>query len=323
MTELASAFPLFTLATITYNSGKWVKQAIESVLASSFIDFEYLISDDCSTDDTWKIIETYKDERIKAWRNENNIGEYPNRQKVLNEAKGKYIFYIDGDDVLYKDTLQTLQNYITFFPNAGMIWGIPTREIDFAILPYEFTPEQVIKLIYLTRLPLFSVIGFAETVFNTKLLKLIGGFHASHLIGDIYVKRKLALASNVVMIPEGLSYWRRSENQASSRAHKNYRVFIDMHNINMEILLDKNLPLSEEIREIAQVNVKISEVKRLVENTLLKGRIRDFFMLCKRLGFSIADLKYLFKKGNYSYKPIHDISIPLQNEYNFKNTKPV
>ena len=314
--------PLFTIATISYNSSAWIKYAIESVLASNFKDFEYLISDDCSTDDTWEIIQSYKDPGIKAWRNENNIGEYPNRQKVLNEAKGKYIFYIDGDDVLYKDTLHRLHNYITFFPKAGMIWGIPTREIDFAILPYEFTPEQVIKLIYLTRIPLFSVIGFAETVFNTKLLKLIGGFHASYLIGDIYVKRKLALTSNVVMIPEGLSYWRRSENQASTRAHKNYRVFIDMHSINMEILFDKHFPLSEEIRKIARINVKISEIKRMVVNTLFKGRIRDFFMLYKQLDFSFADFRYLFKKGDYSYKPINDISAPLQNEYNFKNNEP-
>ena len=93
--------PLFTVATITYNSSRWVRQAIESVLASSYTDFEYIISDDCSTDDTWDIIQEYKDGRIKAWRNQTNIGEYPNRNIVLRQAKGKYFLFIDGDDLTY------------------------------------------------------------------------------------------------------------------------------------------------------------------------------------------------------------------------------
>jgi glycosyltransferase involved in cell wall biosynthesis len=52
--------PKVTIATITYNSEKFVAQAIESVLAQSFTDFEYLISDDCSTDTTWDITCKYR-----------------------------------------------------------------------------------------------------------------------------------------------------------------------------------------------------------------------------------------------------------------------
>ena len=132
--------PLFTVATIAYNSAKWIKLTIESVLASSFTDFEFLILDDCSTDETWKIIQQYNDPRIRAWRNESNLGEYPNRNKVLNEANGKYILYIDGDDLLYKETLTRLSNYISFFPNAAAFWGVPN--MDVAIYPYELSPEQ-------------------------------------------------------------------------------------------------------------------------------------------------------------------------------------
>lgn len=312
--------PFFTVVTITYNSSQWVREAIESVLVSTFYEFEYLISDDCSTDDTWEIIQKYNDPRIRAWRNESNIGEYPNRNKVLNEAKGKYIFYLDGDDILYKDTLKNIHRYVTYFPDAGVVWGIPIREIDFAVLPYEFTPEQVIQLIYLTRLPFFSVIGFAETFFKTDLLKTVG-FTKKYLVGDTYIKRKLALTSTTLMIPEGFSYWRQSENQASQKINENYRSFIDMHFINDEILNDADLPLTKELKEVALENTKISEVKLLIKNTLLSGKPKDFFYLYKKLNFSIYDFKYLFKKGRYNYMPVSDISMPLLNEYNLKKSE--
>ena len=181
--------PLFTVATITYNSGKWVRQAIESVLASSFIDFEYIISDDCSTDDSWEIIQQYNDPRIKALKNEKNIGEYPNRNKVLNEAKGKYLLFVDGDDVLFKNTLRNLSEYTESFPDAEMIWGVQPSNIDFAIMPYLFNPKDLTRLIYGTSIPL-AIIGFAETIFRIKELTSAGGFSERYSIGDVYIKKK-------------------------------------------------------------------------------------------------------------------------------------
>lgn len=308
--------PLFTIATITYNSSAWVKWTIESVLASSFIDFEYIISDDFSQDNTWEIVSSYKDERIRRWKNEQNIGEYANRNKILFEAKGQYIFFIDGDDILYKDALSSLCNFLKEFKNAGMVWGVPVREIDFAVLPYEFSPSEIMRFIYFSFLP-FSIMGLAETIFNTKQLQSIGGFSTEFIIGDTYVKRKLALTSNVILIPEGLSFWRRSENQASRRAGKNHLSFLDMHFINIEILKDPKLPFTEVERQSAIENIKISEIKLLLKNTILKGSLSDFFILYKKLNLRFSDFKYLFKKGNYDYKPIKDTSEPLMNHYNF------
>ena len=92
--------PLVSVITVTYNSEAYVRDAIESILASSYVNFELLIQDDQSVDSTWTIIGEYKDTRIKAVRNEVNIGEYPNRNRALERVTGKYVLFIDGDDMI-------------------------------------------------------------------------------------------------------------------------------------------------------------------------------------------------------------------------------
>src|ERR1039458_6787046 len=97
--------PKVTVAMVTFNSAKYVAQAIESILAQDFSSFELLICDDCSTDQTWAIIQGYVDTRIRAIRNDKNIGEYANRNQALFRAEGKYLIFIDGDDYLYPHCL--------------------------------------------------------------------------------------------------------------------------------------------------------------------------------------------------------------------------
>lgn len=306
--------PLFTVATITYNSGRWVRQAIESILASSFTDFELLISDDCSSDDTWDIIQQYSDPRIKAWRNEENIGEYPNRNKVLAEARGRYLLFVDGDDILYKDSLQRISNYINFFPNPIMIWAIP--QPSFIVFPYLVKPETLFLYEYFS-LNKWSIIGFAETFFLVEQLKNIGGFSNRFVIGDVYVKRKLAMYGNTLLIGSGVCFWRTSLNQASQRARVNYSILRNTVAIDNAIFADPNFPLSDSQKKQAQQNLKITMVKLTIRNTLLKGRVRDFLTLFKEFEMSIVDFRLLFYKGKYDYDLSCSGENPLFNNYNF------
>ena len=76
--------PTVTVVMVTYNAEPFVSEAIESVLAQEFADFELLICDDASTDSTWDRIRCHSDHRIRAIRNPVNIGEYPNRNQALH-----------------------------------------------------------------------------------------------------------------------------------------------------------------------------------------------------------------------------------------------
>ena len=92
--------PLVSLLMTSYNREKYIGFAIESVLASTYTNWELIIVDDGSIDKTVEIAQQYekKDGRIRFYRNEKNLGDYPNRNKAASYAGGKYIKYVDADD---------------------------------------------------------------------------------------------------------------------------------------------------------------------------------------------------------------------------------
>lgn len=86
----------------TYNYGNYIAETIESVLAQNFTDFELLIIDDCSSDQTVQIVEPYakQDSRIRFIVNTVNLGMVENWNSCLEQAKGEYIKFVFGDDLL-------------------------------------------------------------------------------------------------------------------------------------------------------------------------------------------------------------------------------
>ena len=85
--------PAISVLMTTYNREKYVGEAIESVLNSTFKNFELVIVDDRSKDQTVEIVRNWqaKDDRVKRYINEQNLGDYPNRNQAAAHATGKYL----------------------------------------------------------------------------------------------------------------------------------------------------------------------------------------------------------------------------------------
>ena len=83
----------------TYNCGRFIAESIRSVLVQTYPNWELIIVDDCSTDDTAQLIGSFADKRIHYMRNEHNSGAALTRNKALREAQGRYIAFLDADDV--------------------------------------------------------------------------------------------------------------------------------------------------------------------------------------------------------------------------------
>lgn len=105
----------YTVTISAYNIEKYVERAIKSVTSQTFKDFELIIVDDCSTDDTYNIIKKYEDnENIRVLKTPQNTGTASGTRNVaMDNAKGKYLLFLDGDDVLYdENTLENINNLI-------------------------------------------------------------------------------------------------------------------------------------------------------------------------------------------------------------------
>lgn len=92
--------PLISVITPAYNSERFIGETISSVLQQTYTNWEMIIVDDCSTDDTREIVKEYqsKDQRIKLFTLEENSGSAVARNKAMDEAAGKYIAFLDSDD---------------------------------------------------------------------------------------------------------------------------------------------------------------------------------------------------------------------------------
>ncbi len=103
-----------SIAMATYNGGRFIREQLDSILNQTEQDFELIICDDCSTDDTYSIVSEYsrKDKRIKCFCNESNMGFKRNFEKAISLCTADYIALSDQDDVWLPDHLELLINNI-------------------------------------------------------------------------------------------------------------------------------------------------------------------------------------------------------------------
>ena len=101
-------YGLVSIITPSWNCGKFVEETIQSVLAQTYANWELLFQDDCSTDNTKEIVLAYaeKDKRIKYACNAQNSGAAITRNNALKRAKGKWIAFLDSDDLWLPNKLE-------------------------------------------------------------------------------------------------------------------------------------------------------------------------------------------------------------------------
>lgn len=106
--------PLITVYMPVFNAAKFLDQSIQSILTQTFSDFEFIIVDDASTDNSWKIIKSYakKDSRIIALKNHINLGVSLTSNIAISKARGKFLARMDADDISLPDRLKNQISYL-------------------------------------------------------------------------------------------------------------------------------------------------------------------------------------------------------------------
>ncbi len=250
--------PLVTVVTVTYNSADYVRDAIESILASSYTNFELIIGDDCSTDSTWEIIQEYKDPRIVAYRNEQNLKEYPNRNKAISLAKGEYLLFIDGDDMIYPHGLEFMVRMLDAFPTCGMAIRSGFRNNLF--YPVIITPTQFYREQYFGTG--FMGTALTNVFFRTNVLIEVGGFSLESKIGDEFIRYKIAARYDSLLINDDLTWWRETPGQASRAIAKDGITILESYKLFFQFIDHRDCPLPQIERNRARHNlyIKLSRV---------------------------------------------------------------
>lgn len=117
------SWPRVSVYVVSHNYGRFLEQAIESVLRQYYAGWELLLFDDGSTDNTMEIIRLYEgDSRIRVFKT-NNVGLPAVANLALSEARGEYIIRLDGDDIFDENILLVLVNYLDLNPKCALVFS--------------------------------------------------------------------------------------------------------------------------------------------------------------------------------------------------------
>jgi glycosyltransferase involved in cell wall biosynthesis len=216
----------------TYNCGKFIKASVESVLNQSFTNFELLVIDDGSTDNTHEIIRNIKDSRLIYIKTENN-GVSSARNKGIEISKGEYIAFLDADDLWEKSKLELQVNALDHNPNIGFVFTdlCHFNENDiiqaslFATIP-EFSEMRTTKggdnkchvitddtFNTLVNLPVF-VTCIPTSMFRSNLIKEIRFPVGVRLAEDYYFMLRIYNLTNAAYLADALVKVRRHDSNS-------------------------------------------------------------------------------------------------------------
>lgn len=289
--------PMVSVLMTVYNRAKYIRQAIESVLSSTYGNFELILVDDGSKDASVEIIREYvaKDLRVKLHINEKNLGDYPNRNRAASLARGKYLKYVDADDMIYPHGLEVMVTMMEQFPDAG--YGLASLDQDKdRIYPFMLTSREAYYRHYFKsrlfhKAPLSAIIR--KEAFDS-----IGGFTGKRYIGDYEMWHLLSARYPVVLMPQGVVWYREHEEQEMQHNRTDHTVPFKYLKCSEEMLKSSDCPLDPVEKKAALEKIYWNQSRYILgigKNHSLK-MMRE---LKAQTGFSYAGiLRRVIKKSN-------------------------
>lgn len=275
--------PLVSVLMTAYNREKYIAEAIESVLASTYNNFELIIVDDCSTDITFSIAKLYqeKDSRIKLFRNEKNLGQFPNRNKAAGYATGEFLMNADSDDMLYADGIENCVNAMLAFPQSS--FGMFCQNIRHS--PFIITSKDAIWQHFFQR-P-FLTIGPGGTIIRRSFFNKINRYPVIYGVpGDMYFNLKATCFSPIVMLPFEFLYYRRHDGQEINNA---YSYLINNYTYLRDALEELPLQLEKSQIEWLQKKNKRRFVVNISKYLIKTKNIKKTREVINKTGFGLKE----------------------------------
>ena len=214
---------LVSIIMPSYNTGKFIRATIESVLAQTYSNWELILVDDCSTDDTDDIVKAYlSDQRIRYIKNETNSGAAVSRNRALREAKGKWIAFLDSDD-LWEPT--KLEKQIAFMENHDYHFSYTNYiEIDEKSIPngkHVTGPKRITK----HGMYNYCWMGCLTVMYDVETVGLIQ-IEDIKKNNDYAMWLKVCKKANCYLLDENLARYRKRSGSISNHG---YMMLIKWH----------------------------------------------------------------------------------------------
>lgn len=256
-----------------YNSERYIKETIDSVLNQTFTDYEFIIWNDGSTDSTEDIIMSYKDERILYFKDENR-GEGKAANLACQHATSDYIARIDSDDIWLPTKLEVQYNYMEIHPEI-VLSSFPVILID-ADSKYIKHTFPITKLSYLNEhFTESNTICHSGSMYRTSAYRKVGGYSGVRFFQDYLLFRKLSDYGLISLLKEPLIKYRILPNSVAQKA-----LLSDYYGILNayvhKIILDKGT-IPEDIDTFNKLYESIPKNKAEVTTVYSKNKIDVMF----------------------------------------------
>ena len=287
---------MISIAMTTYNGEKYLREQIDSILKQTYRDFELIICDDCSKDNTRKILKEYEtiDKRIHIYLNESNLGFKKNFEKAISFCKGEYIAFSDQDDV-WEDW--KLQESIDAIGNK-MLLSTDSLLVDENLksLNRTFKENLGIKKICLEQEYLLkslihhSFIQGTTILANSNFIKKYLPIPDACIYHDLYFAICAALNNSITYLDKPSVRYRQHSNNIIGNRKSNYFFFLKPVGYNKEKVFSKSR------ERICLINLELE----YCNNEKIKEYLYDSKKYYEELPYKkLTTIKYYSK--NYYY----------------------
>ncbi|MDQ7815540.1 MAG: glycosyltransferase [Melioribacteraceae bacterium] len=323
----------------TYNCAEFISEAIQSILFQSFRDYEFLIIDDGSEDDTESIVKSFSDERIRYLK-KTHSGLADTLDYGLKIAQNDVVARMDADDISHPSRLEKHVNFINTHPGIDVLsnwYAVFKNDSINYIINRSISHNEIVK-----NLALHSDICHPSIMFKKSRIETLGGFTVIKEFdpfGDYVVWLRNKSKLKFYNLPEVLHYYRARENSLSNEALANRRdlIFKIQEPYFKNSLVDEfNLSADEEIiirgwREYLygdqkksfsywkELGIRLFIKPSLIAATILRALTQPIFKnlfgkrIPNRLGYY---LKYFFPLEQKTIKEFRETLNSIKNVHN-------
>lgn len=220
--------PLVSVCVPTYNDGPFVLQSLGSIINQTYSNIEILIGDDASADHTSEIVRSLEDSRIKYHRNETNLGQFENVNRLIQRAKGEYIAIYHSDDIYEPRIVENEVSFLKSHPEVGAVFALD-RWIDThgrvhgeTRLPQGVPPHTPLSLSNVLPVLLRNkncLLRAPTFMGRVEVFRRVGLFNTSEFdtAGDLEMWLRILTEFKIAILDEHLMRYRSGATQVSRR----------------------------------------------------------------------------------------------------------